>query len=586
MNKEWFEMKDIRRKKFDSMAWIPLRAAEYKINIGTYGYEGYQKEFFGVGSIAIPYKQIEEAKRLDWTDIGRSSNHSHTGWFDDKQYFPAEVYKDYQGNVDGIHLVLEQTSHDERHNIWHLNQDLVLSLGIVREGNSWVDPMEDYAVVARIRTDESNKTVVLEIKAHYLKDYLCARDMALYMTQYCNRVSIYAEAPPFTWSVDSAQVNTESGKWQGGIREIHEGGGIFGSKIGIFQFARIDVEEEDDIPSLSETPTQENTSSASWEKSFEGKKLYYVLGEYWRNEVILPSKTSAKVRGDTVQNTCVFIIDVDGSTARGMDLIDSGKWLWFKPEVIMALCNRRGGSLKFYTAQTGEVSCSYKSGVNFGLNHLSLINVFAKDIGNLPEWQQKIWAGFNVVPDGGVGHELLASQVRGQPATTQAPEEYLFDTIKNINECSQEKLGILLFKDHDAIHELLPRIHRFRSTDEQSFYALAKDLARLIVDCLDIQPMKKFVSPPKSETWGSIKYLENLLASKYDRNRVREVTASIVGVYELRHADAHLPTSNIEEAFKLVGIDTSRPYVDQGFQMLYNVVASLAKIAEALELWD
>lgn len=98
--------------------------------------------------------------------------------------------------------------------------------------------------------------------------------------------------------------------------------------------------------------------------------------------------------------------------------------------------------------------------------------------------------------------------------------------------------------------------------------------------------MKKIVSPPKNANWGSIKYLENLLASKYDRTRVREVMAPIVGVYELRHADAHLPTTDIDKSFKLVGIDTSRPYVEQGFHMLYMVVASLEKIAEALEQWE
>ncbi|CAM4473979.1 MAG: hypothetical protein LEGION0403_FIIPPAGN_02416 [Legionella sp.] len=167
-----------------------------------------------------------------------------------------------------------------------------------------------------------------------------------------------------------------------------------------------------------------------------------------------------------------------------------------------------------------------------------------------------------------------------------APEEYLLDAIKSINKWSQEKLNVLIFREHDLIPKLLPKIHRFRSTDEQSFYALAKDLTRLTVECLDILSMKKIVSPPKNANWGSIKYLENLLASKYDRTRVREVMAPIVGVYELRHADAHLPTTDIDKSFKLVGIDTSRPYVEQGFHMLYMVVASLEKIAEALEQWE
>jgi hypothetical protein len=71
------------------------------------------------------------------------------------------------------------------------------------------------------------------------------------------------------------------------------------------------------------------------------------------------------------------------------------------------------------------VSCSPDCGVHFGMNRLPLINAYAKDVALLPEWQQRIWAGHNVGPEGGVSEELLASQVRAQPARTQAPEEFL-----------------------------------------------------------------------------------------------------------------------------------------------------------------
>lgn len=61
--------------------------------------------------------------------------------------------------------------------------------------------------------------------------------------------------------------------------------------------------------------------------------------------------------------------------------------------------------------------------------------------------------------------------------------------------------------------------------------------------------MQSVIPPPKKTKWGSLKSLENLLASKYDRDFIRKLTAPLVGVYELRHADAHLPSSKIEEAF-------------------------------------
>ncbi|HHL3492250.1 TPA: hypothetical protein ACQ53F_001072 [Legionella pneumophila] len=574
-------MMDIRRKNLSKSVWIPLRAFEYKIKSGKYGYEGFKEDLFASGSIAVPCNQIDDAKKIDWEQIG--SGHQHSGWVNDGQYIPAEVFSGHDDNVQGIHLVLEQYSQDESPNIWHLNQDIVLSLGIVREKNSWIRPADGYMEVARLRTDDTNEPISLEIKIQYLKDYLCARGMALYMTHYYKRNVICNDASNISWSDNFSSESTEEDRWEGRVNEIHEGGFPFGEKIAVYHIERTDIDEQDDVPDISAIPTDENTHGKSWENAMEGEKLYFIEGELWRKEIILPGKTSPIVRGDMVKQTTSFAIDADGSKVCGDDLINSGKWLWFKPEVIMALCHRRGGDLSFCTAQTGRVSCNYGHSVHFGINELSLINVYAKDIGLLPDWQQQIWAAYNITPEGGVSSELLASQVRAQPANTIAPEEFLLKSIERINFLAQKKLAIKIFRDHEAIPELVTRIHRFRSIDEQSFYALAKDLARLIVDSLDAQAMQTIVSPPKKEKWGTLKYLENLLASQYNRKLIRRVTASLVGIYELRHADAHLPSSTIEDAFNLIDIDKSKPYVHQGFQMLYKVVSSLTNIAKLLE---
>src|SRR5690606_30392359 len=128
-------MKDIRRKSFARSVWIPLRAVLHNEKQGRYGYDGYKEEFFGTGSVAIPVDKIDAAKKLGWMDIGIS--HEHSGWVEDGVYIPAEVYKDHGEDFEGIHLVLEQRTHDDSPNIWHLNQDLIITLGLVREGDSW-----------------------------------------------------------------------------------------------------------------------------------------------------------------------------------------------------------------------------------------------------------------------------------------------------------------------------------------------------------------------------------------------------------------------------------------------------------------
>lgn len=90
---------------------------------------------------------------------------------------------------------------------------------------------------------------------------------------------------------------------------------------------------------------------------------------------------------------------------------------------------------------------------------------------------------------------------------------------------------------------------------------MAKDLARLIVDSLDAGAIQSITPPPKDEKWGSLKSLEHLLASRYNRDLIRRIMAPLVGVYELRQADAHLPSSKIKEAFELIDLDGSQPFV-------------------------
>jgi hypothetical protein len=224
--------------------------------------------------------------------------------------------------------------------------------------------------------------------------------------------------------------------------------------------------------------------------------------------------------------------------------------------------------------------------VHFGVNSLGLINIYAKDIALLPEWQQKIWAGYNVSPEGKVSEELLASQMKAVPANTQAPEAFLKNGLNLLNELSQKKLGILLFKDHDYTPQLLHTLHRFRAIDKAGLYALAKDVARLTADSIDAAAIQTIVSPPKGTKWGSLKSLENLIASKIDPKIARSMLSPLVRVYELRHADAHLPSSEVDAALALVGVDQSFPFIQQGYQLLRACVDSIYGIAEVLCRWD
>lgn len=582
MKQDWFEMSDIKRRTFERAVWIPLRAVNEIEEIGRFGYVGYKSEFFGAGSLAIPLNFKSEAEKLGWTDIGIS--HDHCGHFQGEEYIPSNIYKDYSSQLIGEHLVLSQTGNSIEKNEWHLNQDFVITLGLIREGDTWVRPYEGYLEIAKLYRRPDKSPYLIEVRAAHLKDYLCARKMALYINSYYQRVEIVENIDHIKWGQHFVEEHNGMDRWEGRISEIHEGGMPFNSKTAVFHVARTDVDMEEDVPDF-DFSNNDVIESDSWTQEHHGRKLYHAEGELWRNEWIEPTLSSPIVRGDKTPAIVFFITDAEGTQENKSTLIKGSRWLWFRPEVVVALTHRRGGILGWYTRDTGAVGCLPGYSVHFGINKLGLVNVYAKDIGLLPDWQQKIWAGFNVSPDGKVSEELLESQMKAKPANTKAPEDFLEKGLKALNNVAYNEIGISILKEHDLIQELIKKCHRFRATDKAGLYALAKDVARLTADSIDVAAIQTIVIPPNGTKWGSLKSLENLLAKKIEPNKARLLLSSLVGVYELRHGDAHLPSSNIDEAFNLIGIDQDIPYVHQGYQLLHSCVSSIYEIINIFKNW-
>ncbi len=582
MNQSWFEMNDIRTKKFAKTVWIPIRALQTLTESGKYAYHGYVEEFFGCGSIAVKIEDKDKALELRWSDVGSSSD--NRGYYDNGEYTPADVFTSFS-DISAIHLVLDQHINSVDKREWHLSQDFVTTLGLLREGDIWVSPNEGYIEVAKLTRNKDGEACLMEVRAEHLKDYLCARNMGLYISSYYSRAAVVKDGSFLSWIDDDIEEVKNAVRWSGRTMEIHEGNGEhFGSHASVMHVGRTSTDGSDDIPNISELPTNENSVTSTWDKTFDGRKLFRIDGEVWADEWINPAKLSPRIKYDEPTPTIFFIVDEEGTKENRETLKRGGKWLWFKPDVIMALSHRRGGSLGWYTAQTGDVRCSPDNRIHFGINSIGLVNVYAKDIALLPEWQQQIWSGYNISPEGGVSDELSASQVHAVPVSTQAPEAYLFQGIDKLNELSQKNLGITLFREHEYITELKSKIHRFRAIDDAGLYALAKDIARITADSLNVSDIQSVVAPPDKK-FGSLKSLEVLIASQVEKEVARNIMSPLVGAYELRLADAHLPKSTIDEAFILLSIDRSKPIVFQAYQMLSVCVTSLYTIIKILDSW-
>jgi hypothetical protein len=578
MDKSWFELKEIRRRRLADAVWIPLRVAEQVEKKGEYGYVGHKEEYFGLGSVAVPTSRRDAAKELSWSELG---GHDQRVWATKDYYKPADVYQ-YQDKEDlGIELVLRLHFDAEEPTEWHLHQDLVFALGLKREGDLWVRPSENYCEVVRLRRDSDRDPVAIEIKIEFLRDYLCARNMFLRTSLYRSR-SITVADPADAGSPEERQEETERDRFELRVDPVIEGGHLDGG-YAVFRMSRTDVDPDDDVPNPG-PETDSNTEVEKWEGKHEGRKLVRVTGELWRDEEIEPADHSVRVRGDEVPTGVRYIVDASGETKSSEALDDENdpRWLWFRPEVVPAILKHRGSRFCWYTQETGGISLASSDLTHFGLNSLGLITVLAYDIAKLPPWQQRIWVGHNIAPDGRVSAELLSAQARAVVAETTAPEAALPEVLQGLDELFANALGAPLFRAHADTAKLVKSISRFRALEPDGLFALAKDLMRVVADCIDHARLQKVAPPPKGVTWGSLKSLEGYLATIISADDARKIMGPLAGTYDLRVADAHPAGEDLNKAYQLARVDPNARPLAQGFRLIAVVVSALMNIADIM----
>lgn len=581
MNKNWFEMAQIRRRRLDQSVWVPLRDCRSRER-GAYGTHGYNEEFFGAGTLLVPISSVEAAQALTWMQIGLMREHGPI--VDNQHYTPTGLYRIDNTNQFGEDPVLEQRLPGGDPTVWHLHHDIVFALGLLREGDVWLRPDEMYVPVARLARDTDGKPRSLEIKSEFLKDYLRARGMALRVSRYISRTGIFQDVEQLGWPEGSHSEDAEDQRYERTVTKIHEGGDIFGSEATVIHLARNDVDPDDDVPVMG-PETNDNVEAKSWKTKSQGSLLYRVSGELWIDEWVHPAPYSPRVAWDKVPSSCEFIVGPSGQVMNADDLDDEdiGRWLWFRNDIVEAILDCRGSHLEWYTRDTGGIRSGPGSVVHFGVNDLQLITAYAADIAKLPEWHKKLWLGYNVSPEGGVSQELLESQAKAEPADTQAPERYFGIAMERLDAISRREWGQSLFREHKDVNDIVEKIHRFRAKDRDGLLVLSKDVNRVVSDRLNLSLLNQVAPSAKTERRGSLKSLQAALATLAPEETARAAVAPLVGVYELRLGDAHLPSSETEESFQLIPIDQAVHPIQQGFQLIGGVVTSLQNIAALIE---
>lgn len=572
MNQDWILQNKETRRTFSKATWVPLRAS-IKDEKGNCKYIGFVSEYFGCGSVAFPPEHKEIAEKASWNDIGIGCT-AQPYAYEDGFYSSIEQYQWNDKEPIGIHLVFEHPQPVVGGSLWILNPDLVVALRLIKEGNNWVRPEENFVVVAREVLDDKGEQRLIEIKREFLLDYLAARNLSLKLSYYRQRVENVPTLENSEYvGLKDYQEERDNGRYELLTRNLND---VFGGGWAMFRTWRTDVDEEEDAPVMG-PETNENTDYESFEGNKSGYDGVRVEGEFWRDEWIEHQGISKRVRGDSDTNLPQFIVETDSTRKASSELNneDVGRWLWFRSSIINELLGLRGFSFQWYTAETGAIQSTSGYSVHFGINSEDLITVYAYDIARLPSWEQHIWAAHNVVPEGKVSSELLDSQVKAQPASTHAVEELLFEVMSMLENGFKRDFNVSLFSHELNREEAFKKISRFESKDKASLLRLAKEIVRVFSDRLNVKELRNLSTHSNKDKLGSNKLLQDILSQKVGDDTARRVFGPIVGAYDMRVGDAHPTSSKIDEALELAGIDDENSFLRQGEQLISNVGQSI-----------
>lgn len=167
-------------------------------------------------------------------------------------------------------------------------------------------------------------------------------------------------------------------------------------------------------------------------------------------------------------------------------------------------------------------------------------------------------------------------------ADTISPENMLSRMLPSLDRLFERANGSPLFRAHTGADDLLLVIHRFRGLEQGGVLSLAKDVMRLLADRIDFEVLQETAPPPKGVKWGSLKSLDKYLGTIISPDDARTIMGPLVGIYELRVADAHLFSDKVMDAFRLARVDPDSTPLEQGTQLLSSVCETIDQIGKIM----
>lgn len=535
----YFEMADVISGLYGKSTWTPLWAYEIEKS-GDEFTEYYHEEIFRIRTLLAPLENKERLVHAPWRNMDTDQVYACV----DKGNYckPGEYcFDSSNGESAGEYAVFNFYVHGAKQNEPVLNQDLIMALHLVRDGDEWLRPEEANAVVIR-QVRKEDAIVRIEILTEVLKDYLCARNMGLYIEEFRHRQEHTSEVVSYPWSSKGTIVEryVENGQyvWKGWL--------------------------------------------------FRQESYNRVEGQLWKQHWVNPACCSSRIWGDE-EESIEFIVASDG-TRHTISSLDDDRYgaiyLFFDAHIISRL-RERNISVEWISRDVLDVSFTGHSAVRCGLSKNGHVFAIAADIARLELWAQRIWERENINPEDRSeyqGHELFRNQMCNEFLSGEAPEVRLPLVLNKLNDVFKKRVGFDLWKKIDEYENPVCKSSRLISVDEHGLLTLAKYLQKSLCERIDSAVLKRYINnDATTKELPSIEVLEKAIEKIDPSLDASSLVKFMRDINNYRQIDSHyMSKKNVSKKLSRIQLPQNVSYFEKGAWLIEHAILGVETLTKAI----
>ncbi len=552
-------MTDVISNVYGGTTWTPLWRYDV-LKSGDSSTIGYEEEILRVRTLFAPLENKERLIRGRFLDFDPDGTYAT---IDCKNYCKPDVYyfDSNTGLIAGEYPVFGFYLPNGPDIEPFVSQDMIVALRLVRQGDEWVRPEECGIDVIRIERDKESKIREIKIRTEILKDYLCARNMGLYIEEFRHRQVQTLQVPVIAWP-----------KCHGYDERFCEHGHYIW-KGWVF----------------------EHSNSDDWNEPLTLKgaltlpAFYRVEGQLWKQYWISAGVGSPRIGGDS--DSREFVVSPNGDKHEISTLEDDKYghvYLFFDPLIISHLQDTAGVELEWVSRDVFRVGFPSHGKFLCGISAKGNVFAISSDIARLEDWAQNLWFRENIRPEDLAdyqSHELFQNQMMCEfLRTEESPEQIFARLVNELGVVFKKRTGVELWQDIDTGKGAVKKVSRFVSRNSRGLVALSKYILEALSERMSSPNLKMYIADDEAtKELKSIQLFEMALSKLDTSLNASGHVRFLRNINAVRQIDSHLMSkSDAAKRLRKVNLPEDASPFEQGAQLIEYVNTGIAALIDSL----